>query len=344
MDRSFLSIFMEDPRWQLGGMLAVVGALVLTDDAERLLRGGPGDFTTQHYVGAALLLAGALLVLLSVRKAAVLSHLARVGAVALGRVTGVKRAWPAQSYALRCRFRDSSGIEVEGRQFLSQTEAFAWREGNEGDVRFDAADSTKSVWLGRSDFGAGLIAPTPARSTASDRDVRPAPVPAALMPSQWKLFSRSRSIRSASLFFFYFLLTGLFLAVMALQALHVETQTTEDRIGFALYSLLVGALLVASVFKLVSGLREVAERRRVLRDGIAAEATVILVEKKILRSRGIAWSRGWIVSYRYRDRAGGLHDGESGFLSTSEAARWRVGDRCPIYYDTGRSGSSVWAG
>jgi len=123
-----------------------------------------------------------------------------------------------------------------------------------------------------------------------------------------------------------------------------ETDTADDALGFALYALLVAGLLCVSLIKLVRGMREVAERRRVRRDGVAAEAVVTMVERKFLRSRGFEWTTGWIVSYRYTDSTGRTQDGESGFVTAAEAARWRVGDRCSVFFDPRDAASSVWAG
>lgn len=89
-----------------------------------------------------------------------------------------------------------------------------------------------------------------------------------------------------------------------------------------------------------------AEQLRVLRDGIPAQAVVTEVEEKLLRGTGgiITFSLGWIVSYDYTDHAGVTHFAESGLLTTREAARWRVGDRCPVFFDPDDVANSVWAG
>lgn len=295
--------------------------------------------TAWNYALGALALTGALLILPALKRAVVCARLSREGTEGRGRVTGIEQVWPTRSYALRYRFQDRSGRVVEGREFLSQVEAFAWREGDEGEVRFDAADLAQSVWLGRPYRGLEDAARAAALSPASHPG---APAVPAALPSRRVLVSRSRSTRWARIIFCLFLFTALCLSLFTVQVM--EGQAVD--FAYVIYALAVAALLAASVYKFAAGRREVAEQLRVLRDGVSAQAVVTRVEEKLLRGKGgfITWSMGWIVSYDYADRAGVTHIANSGFLNAHEAARWRAGDRCPVFFDPHNAASSVWVG
>ncbi len=331
-EHSFFPVFVEDPRWQAGAIAAGVGALLW-------LKGTPGEMTALDYVASGLGLAGLLLVGLSLRHAAVSTRVSRDGMEVRGRVTRIARLWPTTSYALRYRFRDSSGAEVEGRRFLSQVDAFEWREGDEGEVRFDSGDSAKSAWLGTPNFLREPVA-RPAAPPAASVSAAPRQPAAAPLPTQSTLIWRSRSIRYAFIIFPFFMFTALALAVMTVG---LVTGSSEDVGGYLFYALIVVSLLAAGLFKLRSGLREVAERQRVLRVGVAAKAAVTTVEKKVLKGKLFDIPIGWIVRYSYTDGTGASYHGESGFLARHEATRWRSGDRCPVLFDPGNPESSVWA-
>ena len=55
------------------------------------------------------------------------------------------------------------------------------------------------------------------------------------------------------------------------------------------------------------------------------------------------WRSG-SIRYRYDDDMGNTHQGRSGYLSSAEASRWRVGDRCDIRVDRERPARRVWMG
>ena len=346
--RSFSSVFWDDPRGVAGVVLAGGCGLALFDG---ISKGAPTGMTVWYYAAlGALVLAGALLTLPALKRAAVCARLSREGTDARGRVTGIERVWVTRSYALRYRFRDRSGRELEGREFVEQVEAFEWREGDEGEVRFDAADSAQSVWLGRPFRGlayelelatrAAAVEPA-THAAAPSASIHPAaPSAPVALPSRRVLVSRSQATRWAPIFFCLFLFTALCLSIFTVQVM--EGKAAD--FAYVIYALAVAGLLAASVYNFAAGRREVAEQLRVLRDGVPAHAVVTRVEEKIVRGRGgiINWSMGWIVSYDYTDRAGGNYSADSGLLSTSEAARWRVGDRCPVLIDPANPESSVW--
>ena len=99
-------------------------------------------------------------------------------------------------------------------------------------------------------------------------------------------------------------------------------------------SLLLGGAAVAA-----RGLRQVAEARRLARDGKRADGTVLAVRG----SRMTVDNRTQlIVRYRYRDQAGGAHEGDSWPLSPDEG--WSEGDTGVVRYDPAHPATSLWIG
>jgi hypothetical protein len=61
----------------------------------------------------------------------------------------VKKDWLSQGYVLHYSFNDWMGTPYRGRKILFQKEAFTWRHGEEGEVRYDRNDPRINVWIGR---------------------------------------------------------------------------------------------------------------------------------------------------------------------------------------------------
>jgi hypothetical protein len=101
--------------------------------------------------------------------------------------------------------------------------------------------------------------------------------------------------------------------------------------GFAL----LGALVARP------GWRRLLVLVRVQRHGSIAHATVIEVAPA-----GIVVNRvpQWRLKYKFRDRHGERHEGESDYMRPEEAAEWRVGDQGVVRYDRDRASDSVWCG
>lgn len=52
----------------------------------------------------------------------------------------------------------------------------------------------------------------------------------------------------------------------------------------------------------------------------------------------------WRVRYEYRDAAGKLHTGRTGYVSVEEAQGWHPGDIGGVRYDAAHPQRSVWIG
>lgn len=332
----------KDPRCRAGAGLATVGAAFVFLGGRDLVA-QPSDPVARWlvYLGLALLVAGALLVADAWRRARAVVALSEGGVAVRARVTEVERDWLSRGYALRYLFDDAMGQRRQGLKIVSQREAFTWREGDEGDARYDPGDPATSVWIGRE---VELDEDEPAVTAAVlPESARPDAVPlgAPTPPSTWALVRRSPSLRSAALASVYVVVFSFFLLLLAV---FEEAPSDGDRLGFALFSLLVAGVVVLLGWRLWAGWREVAGWRRIASRGFAVEGVVSLVEEKRKRLGRWTWTPGWIVTYRYRDAGGELHDGESGYLSRRQASRWRCRDRCLILCDPERPELSVWLG
>jgi hypothetical protein len=80
---------------------------------------------------------------------------------------------------------------------------------------------------------------------------------------------------------------------------------------------------------------------RVLRHGVAAEATVVEIAPA-----GTTINRvpQWHLRYEFRDALGRAQRGLSNYLRPDEAAQWQVGDRGAIRYDRDRPVDNLWLG
>ena len=120
------------------------------------------------------------------------------------------------------------------------------------------------------------------------------------------------------------------------------------RSGRALSIIYPGTYLLPGLLLFLAGLRRVWIWHRLVDHGVRATGTVSAVKWAMFAAaswtgRGIAeWQR--IIRYRYEDESGHAHQGRSGCLSSAEALRWRVGDRCDIRFDPERPARSVWIG
>jgi Protein of unknown function (DUF3592) len=108
-----------------------------------------------------------------------------------------------------------------------------------------------------------------------------------------------------------------------------------------------GIYLLPGLLLFLAGLRRVWIWHRLVGHGVRATGTVSAVKRALFGSdwsgRGVSeWQR--IIQYLYEDDLGQAHQGRSGYLSSAEASRWRVGDRCNIRVDRERPARSVWIG
>lgn len=119
------------------------------------------------------------------------------------------------------------------------------------------------------------------------------------------------------------------------------------RSGRALSIITPGIYLLPGLLIFLAGLRRVWIWHRLVGHGVRATGTVSAVKWAMFADGG--WGRGiaeWqrIIRYCYEDESGHAHQGRSGFLSSPEASRSRVGGRCDIRIDRERPASSVWIG
>jgi hypothetical protein len=94
-------------------------------------------------------------------------------------------------------------------------------------------------------------------------------------------------------------------------------------------------------FLVVRAVLGLLRTHRLLRSGVAVEATVTVVEQT-----NVSFNRRqqFRVRYTYRDQQGGRYEGDSGYLDWEEASRWKDGDRAAISYDARRPSESQWIG
>ena len=114
-----------------------------------------------------------------------------------------------------------------------------------------------------------------------------------------------------------------------------------DPIGFLILFLVGVVFSGIGGFLFVRALLGLLRARHLLRSGVDTEATVTGVEQTEVSFNRRPQFR---VRYRYRDRQGGEHEGDSGYLEWEEASRWKEGDRVAIRHDPGRPAESVWVG
>ena len=110
-------------------------------------------------------------------------------------------------------------------------------------------------------------------------------------------------------------------------------------LGFALVLGVTLALAAAGVYVLMRGLRHVAAARRLLRDGVRAEGRVLAVRASNMT---VNHRVQVIVRYRYRDRGGQAHEGDSWPVEPGEG--WSPGDTGIVCYDPARPASALWIG
>ncbi|MGQ0568222.1 MAG: DUF3592 domain-containing protein [Armatimonadota bacterium] len=104
----------------------------------------------------------------------------------------------------------------------------------------------------------------------------------------------------------------------------------------------VGGVVAAFGGALVrSGVVKYRRQQRLRLEGVPARATVTAVRET--RSRHNR-RRLWQVTYRYKDRQGQPHQGESGYLLPEGIAGLRTGDTRAVRYDPNSPADSIWVG
>ena len=307
--------------------------------------------STNLEIAVFLLIAGGLLLWrahLSVERAV---RLASSGTSTVGVVTGMAKTWyqgwgedGPPLYALRFSYQDQRGRAHCGKAICPQTDAFQWRAGDRGLVRYDLQHPGRSVWIGQ---GLQDNAAREARlQPASGRRV-PYPVLGEIaQPSLGRLAARSSDVRSAVLPVFLGILLGLLALVL---------RSNPNTSAFGEISLVVLSLayLLSGAAGIARGGRQVRSWSRLLRDGALAEATVTAVGEQARffyrpMPNAIMMS-SWTIEYRYPDGSGRSRRGTSD-ATPGEAVELRPGDTVAIKYDRdapahGRpEEASVWIG
>lgn len=104
----------------------------------------------------------------------------------------------------------------------------------------------------------------------------------------------------------------------------------------------VGGVVAAFGGALVrSGVIKYRRQQQLRLEGVPARATVTAVKETSYRHDG---RRLWLVTYRYKDRHGQLHQGESGYLLPEEVEGLRTDDTGAVRYDPNSPTDSLWVG
>jgi hypothetical protein len=140
----------RNPRCRRGLFIAGLGILFFFLGGADLLDDPADEFALWTvYVGGLFFLAGVALALIAWRREMRKHALSSAAPAGRGRVLSVKKDWLSRAYVLHYRFNDSGGRIHRGKKILSQQEAFTWREGEEGEIRYDSKDPKTSIWIGR---------------------------------------------------------------------------------------------------------------------------------------------------------------------------------------------------
>ena len=337
------------PAGWIGIALMITSLVFFVFAAIETIHGRAGDASANFEIAVFLLIAGGLLLWRARWSAQRAVHLASSGTSTTGVVTGMAKTWyqgwgedGPPRYALRFSYHDQHGRAHRGKAICAQTDAFQWRTGDRGLVRYDLQHPGRSVWIGQ-----GLQ-----DNTAREAGLQPAaesraPPPAGgeiAQPSLGRLVARSSYVRSAVLP----VVVGILLGSLAL-VLRSNPNTSVAAETFLLVLSLVFLLLGAA--GITQGVRQVRSWSRLLRDGALAEAIVTAVREqaRFLGSSKPIMRTFWTIEYRYPDGSGRSRDGTSS-ATRSEAVELRPGDTVAIKYDRDAPAhgqpeeASVWIG
>jgi len=107
-----------------------------------------------------------------------------------------------------------------------------------------------------------------------------------------------------------------------------------------IFAVLGGFFAPGGAIILIVALRRLRVGTRLLREGVAATATVFELGQMNIRINRVPQ---WRARYRYQDEAGRHHTGQT-ILSPEDAMRWKEGDTVSVRYDRKRPEASVWVG
>ena len=333
----------------IGIALMITSLIFFVFVAIETVHGHAPDASANFEIAVFLLIAGGLLLWRARLAAERTVRLASSGTSTAGVVTGMAKTWyqgwgddGPPLYALRFSYQDQHGRAHRGKAFCPQTDAFQWRTGDRGLVRYDLQHPGRSVWIGQ-----GLQDNSAREGSLQPASESRAPSPAAseiAHPSLRRLVARSSNVRSAILP----VVLGLLLGLLALVLRSNPNTSVAAEISLLVLSL---AYLLRGAAGIAQGVRQVRAWSRLLRDGALAEAAVTAVgeQARFIGSSKPVMLTSWTIEYRYPDGSGPSRRGTSD-ATPSEAAALRPGDTIAIKYDRdapahGRpEEASVWIG
>jgi protein-S-isoprenylcysteine O-methyltransferase Ste14 len=338
----------DNPRISRAILIAVVGATLLLSFSSLFLD-NPGSALLRVIagIGIALVLAGLAWTTALWAAHRRVAALARRGMVTRGTITAIDKDPFSPGYRLHYSFHDDRGRARSGVRLLEQQEAFTWREGQEGEVRYDAAASHWPLRVGDREAIHYFEESESPEETALPEAVSTRPraanraeaLPVFTRPSTFALMRRSRPLGDACVAAPGSLLFGVVAVMMWLSRSPDEEWMVLA--GVTLFAVLGWGYIAMMVW---TGLREISEQRRLLEIGQPTGATVKLIREETFTVKGFSWRLGWEITYRYDDAAGQEHYGRSGYLSKREGRRWRTRDKGVVIYDPARPDQNVWAG
>jgi hypothetical protein len=297
--------------------------------------------TTNCEIALFLLTAGELLLWRARSLAERAVWLASSGTSTVGVVTGMAKTWyqgtgeGSPLYALRFSYNDQHGMAHRGKAICAQTNAFQWRAGDRGLVRYDPQYPGRSAWIGQG-LPDNAAREAPVQPASTNR--APSSVASEIaQPSLAHLAAKSADVRSAPFFVVLGILLGWF-GVRPPGFLSNPPSVTARILALLLSS----AYLLRSARRITKGVREVRHGSRLLRDGELVEATVTAVREQAR----YYWVKrfmqaSWTIEYRYTDCDGHSRAGWSD-STRSEAVELRPGDTIAVKYDRDAPADSVW--
>ncbi|HEV8712576.1 MAG TPA: DUF3592 domain-containing protein [Candidatus Binatia bacterium] len=108
-----------------------------------------------------------------------------------------------------------------------------------------------------------------------------------------------------------------------------------------IFTILGSVFTLLGGFVFLKGLSQVRRTRRLEREGMITEGTVLEIVPGNLSINDIPQ---WMIHYRYQDHLGRTHRGQSSLLSPEEAQAWQVGDTGTVRFDGRQPHQSAWVG
>jgi hypothetical protein len=279
-----------------------------------------------YVLGAVLLAAAVVLQLIALGQQRRERALARTGTRVPGVVESLSRVTISADddaeplYTLHYRYETAASAAHRGSVLLPKSQAWQWREGDRGWVRYDAQHEDRSYW----EPGA-----PPAHAQRDEK----APAP----PSLVTLARRSAALRQGFPAIFILALVALIIVPPTLRATDASMKLVMAALGAFLLCWLAARLL--------AGAREVLTAQRIVQSGVATEAVVAAVREIPRRNlqQSLIVLVDWSIDFEYRD-ADRRRQTARGGATQREALGLRPGDRVLIKVDPHTPGVAVLLG